>query len=278
MPLNLPTNVVQTGNGQNLYLLETDAGSGGSGVVQLVAGTNITLDPPSGEGIVTINASGGGGGGGVQGVTAGAGITVDNSNPDFPSVGNAGVTSLQAGGGIAVNANSGAVTVSNNGVTSIIAGNNVTVSSPAGAVTVSVATSTNNPFLPIVALDNNCSPLMADAPFITGSGIEYPGCVRVQIPGNQTGTFSGAGFINSGWFAIPYIAGTDGSNAPKFFAVNTDSAQGATGIFNIQNAFGRVDIRGVSSWPYFINGEKATAPGGFPAKLSCLKFQNTNTT
>lgn len=35
-------------------------GSGGSGVTQIVAGTNITIDPPSGVGNVTINATGGG--------------------------------------------------------------------------------------------------------------------------------------------------------------------------------------------------------------------------
>lgn len=35
-------------------------GSGGSGVTQIVAGTNITIDPPSGVGSVTINAAGSG--------------------------------------------------------------------------------------------------------------------------------------------------------------------------------------------------------------------------
>lgn len=41
-------------------IIELDAGGG---VTKIVAGTNITLDPASGEGDVTINASGGGGGG-----------------------------------------------------------------------------------------------------------------------------------------------------------------------------------------------------------------------
>jgi hypothetical protein len=285
MPLGVPTNITQTGNGQNLYLLESDAGSGGAGVVQLVAGTGVTLSPPSGEGIVTINATlppapp-------VTRLLAGTNVTLTPSTGlgevtiNASGGGGGAVSSVSgSGAGINVTPTSGAVVVSNTGVTSLVAGTNVNLSGSTGAVTVSVATSTNNPFLPIVSLDGqNCSVLMADAPFITGTGTEYPGCVRVQIPGNQTGTFSTGSFINSGWFAIPYIAGTDGSNAPKFFAVNTDSCNGATGIFNIQNAFGRVDIRGVSAWPYFINGEKATAPGGFPAKLSCLKFQNTNDT
>ena len=39
-------------------------GGGGSGVSQIIAGTNITISPAGGTGVVTINSSGGGGGGG----------------------------------------------------------------------------------------------------------------------------------------------------------------------------------------------------------------------
>lgn len=39
-------------------------GTGGGGVTQIVAGTNITISPVGGTGVVTINSSGGGGGGG----------------------------------------------------------------------------------------------------------------------------------------------------------------------------------------------------------------------
>lgn len=52
-------------------------GGGGSGVTQIIAGTNVTISStgPSGTGNVTINASGGGGGGTVTGVTAVGPIT-----------------------------------------------------------------------------------------------------------------------------------------------------------------------------------------------------------
>jgi hypothetical protein len=36
-------------------------GGGGGGVTSIIAGTNITIDPPGGTGNVTINSTGGGG-------------------------------------------------------------------------------------------------------------------------------------------------------------------------------------------------------------------------
>lgn len=94
-----------------LWAVAGSVGPGG-GVTQLVAGSGITLDPSTGEGVVTINATGGGGGG-VSSVTAsGAGIT---ASPTSGAVvlANTGVTSLVAGSGISVSSASGAVTVSN---------------------------------------------------------------------------------------------------------------------------------------------------------------------
>lgn len=97
------------GPAEALWAVAGSAGPGG-GVTQLVAGTNITLDPPTGEGVVTINAAGGGGGG-VTSVTA-------------------------SGAGITATPTTGAVVVANTGVTSIVAGTGVTVSGPTGAVTI----------------------------------------------------------------------------------------------------------------------------------------------
>ena len=91
-----------------LWAVAGSTGPGG-GVTQLVAGPNITLNPPTGEGVVTISASGGSGG--VTSVTA-------------------------SGAGITATPTSGAVVVANTGVTSIVAGTNVTVSGASGAVTI----------------------------------------------------------------------------------------------------------------------------------------------
>lgn len=51
------------GYSDDMRTIEQWANDQVNGVSQLIAGTNITLDPTSGEGVVTINASGGGGGG-----------------------------------------------------------------------------------------------------------------------------------------------------------------------------------------------------------------------
>jgi hypothetical protein len=61
------------------------------GVQQLIAGTNITLDPPDGEGIVTINASGSGGGGSTPAMVVQAGSDQVYSPPfqvPFAGIGN----------------------------------------------------------------------------------------------------------------------------------------------------------------------------------------------
>jgi hypothetical protein len=83
-------------------------------VERLVAGSNIVLDPPTGEGVVTINATGGGGGGGVTSIVAGPGIGVSSPAGDV-TVSNLGVTSLVAGAGISVSAGTGGVTVTATG-------------------------------------------------------------------------------------------------------------------------------------------------------------------
>jgi len=115
------------------------AGSAGSpaGVTRILAGTNVTIFPTSGEGEVTINAAGGGGGGDVTSVTAsGPGISAS------PTTGaviltNTGVTSVAAGAGMTVSAPTGDLTVTNSGVTSLLAGPGIGVSGGTGAVTVS---------------------------------------------------------------------------------------------------------------------------------------------
>lgn len=89
------------------------AGSAGSpaGVTRILAGTNVTIFPTSGEGEVTINALGGGGG---------------------------GVTSVTASGpGIGATPTTGAVVLTNTGVTSVAAGAGIVVSAPTGALTIS---------------------------------------------------------------------------------------------------------------------------------------------
>jgi len=83
--------------------------SSGSGVSQIIAGSNVTISPSGGTGAVTINATGGGGA--VASVTA-------------------------SGAGITASPTTGAVVIANTGVTSIVAGTGITVSGGTGAVTI----------------------------------------------------------------------------------------------------------------------------------------------
>lgn len=113
------TSIAPTGGASDyaanaLWATAGAAGPGG-GVTQLVAGANITLDPPTGEGVVTITASGGGAGGVTSVSSGGPGITC------IPTTGavvvdNTGVTSLVAGPGVAISGATGAVTVSTIGL------------------------------------------------------------------------------------------------------------------------------------------------------------------
>lgn len=99
-----------------LWAVAGSVGPGG-GVTQLVAGSGITLDPATGEGVVTINATGGSGG--VSSVTAsGDGITASPTSGAVV-VANTGVTSMVAGAGISLSGATGAVTVTNTGANTL---------------------------------------------------------------------------------------------------------------------------------------------------------------
>lgn len=120
-----------------LWAVAGSVGPGG-GVTQLVAGSGITLDPSTGEGVVTINATGGGGGGGVSSVTAsGAGITATPTSGAVV-VANTGVTSMVAGSGITLSGATGAVTVSSSVVPTFSGYQNYQYTLGAGAILLNV--------------------------------------------------------------------------------------------------------------------------------------------
>jgi hypothetical protein len=162
-------------------------GGGGAGVTQIVAGTNVTISPGSGEGVVTINATGGGG--------------------------SPGVTSIVAGTGITASAPTGDVTLVNTGVTSLVAGTNVVLSGATGAVTVSVPTSTPSSFVYFGELLPTNAPCLASCytrigQMVTVSGrinltgasgdtdFSLPAGVISQLPPYKTGGESGFTYDN----------------------------------------------------------------------------------
>ena len=66
--------VVAGGALSNATSTPVSGGSGGSGVTQIVAGTNVTISPSGGTGVVTVNSTAGGGGT-VTSVASGTGLT-----------------------------------------------------------------------------------------------------------------------------------------------------------------------------------------------------------
>lgn len=152
----LPTSVYAgPTQGEALWAVAGSVGPGG-GVTQLVAGTNITLDPSTGEGVVTINAAGGGGGGVTSVTASGAGITATPTSGAVV-VANTGVTSLVAGGGISLSGSTGAVTVTNTGAPV----------SP-GFATYDVTSDTAEQVIPITG---SCGRInIINAPFTQGTG------------------------------------------------------------------------------------------------------------
>lgn len=134
---------VKVGTGINISGDGTISVNPATQVTKLVAGSNITLNPPDGFGAVTITATSQGG---VTQINAGSGITVTGNTGNVTISANASelVTAITAGTGITVSGSVGNVTISTNPATQItrlLAGTNISLS-PAdgfGAVTVSSA-------------------------------------------------------------------------------------------------------------------------------------------
>jgi hypothetical protein len=109
-------------------------------VTQLVAGSNITLNPPDGFGAVTITATSSGG---VTQINAGTGITVSGNtgNVTISTNPSTQVTQLVAGSNISLSPTNGfgavTITATSSGVTQINAGTGITVSGNTGNVTIS---------------------------------------------------------------------------------------------------------------------------------------------
>jgi hypothetical protein len=100
-------------------------------VSQIIAGSNVTIEPTSGYGNVTINGSAGGGGAstGVLSLAYTTGINGSGSNGNI-TLSNTGVRSIIAGSGIGVNFSTGIVTISNTASSSALTlngGSNITI-------------------------------------------------------------------------------------------------------------------------------------------------------
>ena len=116
---------VNAGTGITVDGAATSPTINNAGVLELTAGSNITITGTKSN--YTISSSGGGGGGGhVQSVVAGNGITVDNTDSHNPIVANSGILALGVGTGLSSTGGQ-SPTLQNTGVIELTAGSNVTI-------------------------------------------------------------------------------------------------------------------------------------------------------
>lgn len=120
-----------------------------SGVTQIVAGTNVTIDPVSGVGSVTINSSGGGS---LTVKNEGVDLTTSASSINFAGV---GVTAATVGDDVTINIPDKFVIEDVQLASAVSKGTALYISGPAhgsGRVTVDIADATDNTKMPVVGL------------------------------------------------------------------------------------------------------------------------------
>ena len=125
-------------------------GGASSGVTQIIAGTNVTIDPVSGVGSVTVNASGGGGSLTVK--DEGVDLTTSASSINFTGV---GVTATTVGDDVTVNIPDAYVIEDVQLASAVSKGTALYISGPAhgsGRPTVDIADSTDSTKMPVVGL------------------------------------------------------------------------------------------------------------------------------
>ena len=109
------------------------------GVIKLLAGNNITLNPPSGIGEVVVSSTASGG---IDTVTAGKGLSGGGSTSTV-TLTNAGVTSLTAGTNINLSGSTGDITISatpgGGGISTVNAGSGLQGGGSSSTVTLSLA-------------------------------------------------------------------------------------------------------------------------------------------
>ena len=124
-------------------------GGASSGVTQIIAGTNVTIDPVSGVGSVTINSSGGGS---LTVKDEGVDLTTSASSINFTGV---GVTATTVGNDVTVDIPDAYVIEDVQLASAVSKGTALYISGPAhgsGRPTVDIADATDNTKMPVVGL------------------------------------------------------------------------------------------------------------------------------
>ena len=158
-------------------------GGASSGVTQIIAGTNVTIDPVSGVGSVTINSSGGGS---LTVKDEGVDLTTSASSINFTGV---GVTATTVGNDVTVDIPDAYVIEDVQLASAVSKGTALYISGPAhgsGRVTVDIADATDNTKMPVVglALENYSS---GQAKMIVTGVLDNVDTSNTNIPGGTLG-------------------------------------------------------------------------------------------
>lgn len=158
-------------------------GGASSGVTQIIAGTNITVDPVGGTGSVTVNSSASSS---LTIKNEGVDLTTSASSIDFTGV---GVTATTVGNDVTVNVPDAYVIEDVQLASAVSKGTALYVSGPAhgsGRVTVDIADATDNTKMPVVglALENYSS---GQAKMIVTGVLDNVDTTNSNIPGGTLG-------------------------------------------------------------------------------------------
>ena len=215
--------VVAGGALSNATSTPVSGGSGGSGVTQIVAGTNVTISPSGGTGVVTVNSTAGGGGTGtVTSVASGTGLTGGPiTTSGTLSIASTGVSAASYG------TTSSVPTIAVNAQGQITSASNTSIAISGGAVSGNIAGNAAN-VTGIVAIGNGGTGATTAATARTNLGAGT--VTSVATSGSVNGiTLSGGTITTSGTVTLGGTLGSIANSQLSNSAITINTSTGLSG-------------------------------------------------
>ena len=215
--------VVAGGALSNATSTPVSGGSGGSGVTQIVAGTNVTISPSGGTGVVTVNSTAGGGGTGtVTSVASGTGLTGGPiTTSGTLSIASTGVSAASYGTASSV------PTIAVNAQGQITSASNTSIAISGGAVSGNIAGNAAN-VTGIVAIGNGGTGATTAATARTNLGAGT--VTSVATSGSVNGiTLTGGPITTSGTVTLGGTLGSIANSQLSNSAITINTSTGLSG-------------------------------------------------
>ena len=213
--------VVAGGALSNATSTPVSGGSGGSGVTQIVAGTNVTISPSGGTGVVTVNSTAGGGGT-VTSVASGTGLTGGPiTTSGTLSIASTGVSAASYGTASSV------PTIAVNAQGQITSASNTSIAISGGAVSGNIAGNAAN-VTGIVAIGNGGTGATTAATARTNLGAGT--VTSVATSGSVNGiTLTGGPITTSGTVTLGGTLGSIANSQLSNSAITINTSTGLSG-------------------------------------------------